>query len=165
MPGKFSLEVDNAEFFSLPDLPGIMDMYHFTERLPSSEEYNRLRESAGWGPLETDVVDRSLPNSIYSVCAEHRDGLVGFGRVVGGGGLCFHIQEVIVLSDYQGKGIGRNLLDLIMAYIRRNAAKRSDVSVMAGKGLEGVYERYGLLEPAEQEHGAGNDDVLERPEV
>ena len=72
-------------------------MYKFIERLPSPKEYNRSRESAGWGKLDISAIEQSLPKSIFAICAELNSKLVGFGRVVGDGGLCFYIQEKIGL--------------------------------------------------------------------
>jgi len=34
-------------------------------------------------------------------------------RVVGDGGLVFYIQDVIVVSSFQGQGIGKMLMDFI----------------------------------------------------
>ena len=130
-------------------------MYKYRERLPTSAEYNGLRESAGWGPLEVSTVERSLPKSVYSICAEHERNLAGFGRVVGDGGLCFYIQEIIVLPEHQGKGIGTCILDRIMEYIDRHATKRSYVAVMVARGLESFYAKYGFWTRPNKKMGPG----------
>lgn len=119
-------------------------MYKFIEKLPTPQEYNMFRESAGWGKLDISIVEHSLPKSIYAVCAKIDSTLVGFGRVVGDGGLCFYIQEIIVLPEHQYNNIGTCILDHIMKYISKNATKRSYVAAMVGKGLEDWYSKYGF---------------------
>ncbi|MGD9212237.1 MAG: GNAT family N-acetyltransferase [Desulfobacteraceae bacterium] len=144
-----------SKFFNMSKKYKIIDMPNYIERLPTCEEYNKLRESAGWGALDASVVKRSLPKTIYSICAEHNGDLIGFGRVVGDGGLCFYIQEIIVSPDHQRKGIGTYFLDRIMEYIGRNATKRSYIAVMVGKGLENFYSKYGFWSRPTTKMGPG----------
>lgn len=36
-------------------------MYKYIERTPTETEYNKLRELAGWGVLDRETVEKSLP--------------------------------------------------------------------------------------------------------
>jgi GNAT superfamily N-acetyltransferase len=130
-------------------------MYKFVEKVPSPEDYNRLRESAGWGKLNLSVVEQSLPKSVYAICAEYDSLLVGFGRVVGDGGLCFYIQEIIVLPEHQNNNIGTSIIEHIMKYISEHATKRSYVAAMVGKGLEDWYSQYGFWPRPTKSMGPG----------
>jgi ribosomal protein S18 acetylase RimI-like enzyme len=130
-------------------------VYKFIEKLPSPEDYNRFRESAGWGKLDISVVEQSLPKSIYAICVEYNSSLVGFGRVVRDGGLCFYIQEIIVLPEHQNHSIGTGILEYIMKYISMNATKRSYVAAMVGKGLKGWYSKYGFWSRPTKSMGLG----------
>ncbi len=130
-------------------------MYKFIERLPSPEEYNMFRESAGWGKLDISTIEQSLPKSIYGVCVEFNSKPVGFGRVIGDGGLCFYIQEIIVLTEHQNNKIGTGILDHIMKYISMNATKRSYVATMVGKNLEDWYSKYGFWTRPTKNMGPG----------
>ena len=85
-----------------------------------------------------------MPNSVYSVVAEYKNELIAFARVVGDGGLCFYIQEIIVHPNHRRKGIASKFMDYIFEYLRRTATKRSYIGVFSGKGLEEFYERYGF---------------------
>jgi hypothetical protein len=130
-------------------------MYKFIERLPSPKEYNRFREAAGWGELDNSTVEKSLPRSIFSVCAEFDNKMVGFGRVVGDGGLCFYVQEIIILPEHQNKKIGTCILERIMRYISMNATKRSYIAAMVGNGLEDWYSKYGFWPRPTKNMGPG----------
>lgn len=39
------------------------------ERLPTPQEYNRLRAAVGWRLYDEDLIARCLPRSLYCVCA------------------------------------------------------------------------------------------------
>ena len=77
------------------------------------------------------------------------------GRILGDNGLAFYIQDVIVLPEYQGIGIGRQLMDRLMAYIRLHAKQNAFIGLMAAVGKESFYERYGFSIRPNQDLGAG----------
>lgn len=111
---------------------------------PSAEGYNRLRRDAGWPEMDVATVERCLPQSLFAVCAFQGDDLVGTGRVVGDGGLCFYIQDVIVLRSHQGRGIGAGIMDRIMGFIAHGSVKNSYLGLMSAVGKEPFYHRYGF---------------------
>jgi len=116
----------------------------YQESVPSASDYNRLRRDAGWPEMDPDVATTCLPRSLYVICAFDGDELVGMGRVVGDGGLCFYIQDVIVLKSHQSLGIGAGLMDRIMEWIEARAVEHSYLGLMAAVGKEGFYHRYGF---------------------
>jgi len=85
-----------------------------------------------------------LQNSLFSVVAVEDDKVVGFGRIVGDGGLYYYIQDVMVHPEFQGKGLGRSLMKALMDYIRTHARAGAFVGLMAAKGLESYYEAFGF---------------------
>jgi GNAT superfamily N-acetyltransferase len=114
------------------------------DKLPSAEEYNHLRSLVGWGTYRDEVIDRALPRSLHCVCALIDGQMVGMARVIGDGGLVYYIQDVIVAPDYQGRGIGTQLMDRVMEYVRAHAHNNSIVGLMAAKGRESFYAKYGF---------------------
>ena len=100
--------------------------YTLVERLPSAAEYNRLRTLVGWGPYQENVIEKSLPHSLYCLCALQGKQLVGMARVIGDAGLVYYIQDVIVAPDHQRRGIGTRLMD--KAITRTPATTRSSAS-------------------------------------
>jgi GNAT superfamily N-acetyltransferase len=130
-------------------------MYTFHEETPSVKQYNGLRELVGWGALDKEAVEQSLPQSVYSVIAKFNDETIAFARVVGDGKLCFYIQEIIVHPDHQQQGIARSFMKYILDYIGDNAIRRSYIGVFAGKGLESFYKEYGFWERPTAVMGSG----------
>jgi GNAT superfamily N-acetyltransferase len=76
-------------------------------------------------------------------------------RTIGDGGLVYYIQDVIVLPDYQGRGIGTRMMDRIMAYVRTHARHNSIIGLMAAKGREPFYEKYGFTRRPNDQLGCG----------
>jgi GNAT superfamily N-acetyltransferase len=130
-------------------------MYTFHEELPTTEKYNELREAVGWGALDAETVGKSLPRSVYVVTAKMNGETVGFARMVGDGGLCFYIQEIIVHPQHQKRGIAKTFMKYIFAFLNANAGKRSYIGVFVGRGLEAFYRKYGFWERPTNAMGPG----------
>ncbi|SCY15950.1 GNAT family N-acetyltransferase [Desulfoluna spongiiphila] len=113
-------------------------------RLPSIEEYQKLRNVVGWWDTDANATKVALNNSLFSVVAIEGETVVGIGRIAGDGGLYFYIQDVIVHPDYQSKGIGKALMKELMTYIKKTAKPGSYIALMSAKGLEKYYEAFGF---------------------
>ena len=132
-----------------------MNDYVLTEQPSSVEEYQVLRIAVGWGEADVVAMRKSIQNSLYWVCLLNNNNAIGCGRVVGDGGLCFYIQDIIVLPEYQGQGLGRLIMDKIMEYVRVNAHCGGFVGFMAAKGTAGFYTKYGFIERPTSDNGPG----------
>jgi GNAT superfamily N-acetyltransferase len=126
-----------------------------SEQLPTPAEYNLLRKAVGWGEYTEDVITRSLPNTIYCLCAYEADRIIGMARIIGDGGMVYYIQDVIVLPEYQRQGIGTQMMDKIMAYIHEHASNNTIIGLMSAVGKEQFYEKYGFDVRPTDKFGAG----------
>jgi GNAT superfamily N-acetyltransferase len=129
--------------------------YQIVEKLPTTEDYNQLRQSVGWGIYKRDVIEQALPNSLYCVCAVMDGEIIGMARIIGDGGLAYYIQDVILKPDYQLQGIGTQLMNKIMEYIRVHANNNSVIGLMAAKDKEPFYTRYGFTVRPDYKTGSG----------
>jgi ribosomal protein S18 acetylase RimI-like enzyme len=114
------------------------------ERNPTLEEYQRLRKAVGWLDVEPEAIEIGLQNSYFSVCVILENKVIGCGRVIGDGGIYFYIQDIIVLPEFQGKGIGTCIMDAIMEYLKANTHNGAFIGLMAAKDTSEFYERYGF---------------------
>lgn len=130
-------------------------MILYNDHPPDAENYNRLRLSVGWGVLPPDVTAAALPKSLYGVTALDGDLIIGCARVVGDGGLCYYIQDVIVMPEYQRQGIGKGLMARVMDYLTKHAPLNAYVGLMAARGREDFYKPYGFIERPNEQFGAG----------
>ena len=122
---------------------------------PSPAGYNRLCAAVGWGSYDESVIAAFLSRSLYGACAVTDGQVIGMARVVGDGGLVFYIQDVIVLPEPQGQGIGAALMERVMAYLTAHAHPGTIVGLMAAAGKEAFYERYGFTRRPTERLGAG----------
>src|SRR5688572_24815122 len=75
-----------------------------------------LSEESYWCPgVSREVVEKSIENSL---CFGLYDGeeQVGFARVVTDAATFAYLGDVFVLSPYRGRGLGRRLLEAVMAH-------------------------------------------------
>ena len=113
-------------------------------RSPTVSEYRKLRGLVGWWKTDENAIGLALKNSLFSVVAVEHYTVIGFGRVIGDRGLYFYIQDLIIHPDFQAKGLGKSLMKELMGYITSNAKSGAFVGIMAAKGLEKYYERFGF---------------------
>lgn len=113
-------------------------------RSPTLSEYKKLRGLVGWRETDENATDMALTNSLFSAVAVERETVIGFGRVVGDGGLYFYIQDLIIHPEFQNKGFGKSLMKVLMSYIKAIAKSGAFVGLMAAKGLEKYYESFGF---------------------
>jgi len=137
-----------------------MKNYKYVNKLPAPNEYNTLRKNVGWGEMPIDIVEKSFKKTLYGVSVYHNDEIIGSGRIVGDDGLCFYVQDIIVMKTYQSKGIGTKIVELLMEYIEKNGVYNSYVGLLAAKGLEKFYNKFGFIERPNEFFGSGMFQVL-----
>lgn len=125
------------------------------ESIPSVEAFISLRTAVGWKSPETVAVEKGLKNSLFMVCAEFEGKIVGCGRIIGDSGFVYYIQDIIVLPKYQGQGIGAKIMDRIMDYLKKQCVENAIIGLMAAKGKESFYKKYGFIERPNDTLGAG----------
>lgn len=80
------------------------------------EEIINLYQSVGWtNYLErTDILEEAYANSLCVLGAYDDDRLIGIIRAVGDGRTIVFVQDIIVLPEYQRRGIGTELLRAVV---------------------------------------------------
>ena len=80
---------------------------------PSPEVYLDLFETTGWNDeyhVSAEELRRANATSQFMVSAYDGERLVGYGRLLSDGVLHAMIYDLIVLPEYQGRGIGGTIL-------------------------------------------------------
>lgn len=80
------------------------------------DELRDLYDAVGWTSYtdDMDVLIKGYENSLKILAAFEDEKLLGVIRAVGDGYTIIFIQDILVLPDYQRKGIGKALLDSMM---------------------------------------------------
>ncbi|GLR03492.1 N-acetyltransferase [Vibrio hyugaensis] len=122
----------------------------YEEHPPSPQEYCEMRVKAGLSPKSLKAAEIGLPNSLYGVSIRDGEVLIAMGRVVGDGACNFEIVDIAVDPSYQGKGLGRKVMEYIDGYLSSAALEGSYVSMIADEPV--FYEKLGyrLVAPKSQ---------------
>ena len=121
------------------------------------EDYNNMRLAVGWRVLNPIQADTGLKNSAYLVSAWDDKKPVGMARVISDGGYMTLIVDVMVVPEYQGQGIGKQLLENINSWLDSlgESGNCIMVNLMATTGNEGFYEKLGFEARPNDRMGAG----------
>lgn len=140
--------------------------YELISNTLCASDFIRLRESAGWSKPHTAQIEAGLRNSLFTVAAVYRGQVIGMGRLVGDGFTICYIQDLIVLPEYQGKGIGTAIMNALITYIRDHAISETCVTMglFATKGNEAFYEPFGFCVRPNDRKGAGMEMSIKAKE-
>lgn len=111
---------------------------------PSVEEYLQLRREAGLSSKSLEAATVGLGNSLFSVTIFDGSTLIGMGRIIGDGGAFFQIVDIAVNPGYQGRGLGKQVMKELMAYLDEHTYEGSYVSLIADEPANKLYEKFGF---------------------
>jgi ribosomal protein S18 acetylase RimI-like enzyme len=110
------------------------------------EEIVDLYKSAGWwqeSPEARAVIPSMIHGSFCFMVARTLEGrIIGMGRVISDGCSDAYIQDVVVLQDYRGQKVGRELVRRLTRFC--SARKISWIGLVAEPGTQGMYEDLGF---------------------
>jgi len=119
--------------------------FEYRQTTPDIDALYALYQTTGWYdeyPIHIDELALAIGNSQFTLCAYAGEKLVGFGRVVTDGALHAMIYEMIVEPGYQGKGIGKAILQMLVDNCRQ--ANIRDIQLFCARGKRGFYEKHGF---------------------
>lgn len=127
------------------------------ENIDNVEEYNYLFDIVGWGSYPKEISKKALSNNIYSVSIYDNDNIIGYGRLIGDGIIFLYIHDVMVKPEYQGKGIGKTIMQKLLSKVEELRKENPDLLLYLGasKGKEDFYRKCGFITREEAGLGAG----------
>ena len=111
------------------------------ESTPSPEDYVALRHRSGLSAKSLEAAQKGLPNSLYAVHFKYEAQTIAMGRVIGDGACFFEIVDIAVDPEFQGQGLGKQIMTYIDHYLEQAAMVGSYVSMIADK--PDFYEKLG----------------------
>ena len=126
------------------------------------EEYLGLRKAVGWSIFPIEQASAGLDNS-HVICLRDGERPVAMGRIIWDHGYSVLIADVIVDPQYQGQGLGRELMKNIMDHLRGllKPGYRILVSLLAAENKEGFYKKFGFIERPTEIFGPGMHQWLD----
>ena len=118
----------------------------FKENIITAKNVTEFQQKMGWTVDPVDLWEKSLSNTVYSIAAVNGTEIIGMGRLLGDAAIYWYVNDVYVLTQYQGQGIGREIMKRLLDYIKSNGIHKTEVSVclMCAQGKEGFYEQFGF---------------------
>ena len=133
-----------------------MDIEYIENRL-SAKDVIQFQRKMKWNEDPIEQWERSLSKTLFSVIALKGDEMIGMGRLLGDAAIYWYIQDVFILTEYQGLGIGTEIVKRLIRHVKKNSIWGTSVSLylMSAKGKEGFYEKFGFLRRPHDSEGAG----------
>lgn len=119
--------------------------------------YLSLRAEVGWKPLTEKQAKTAIEGSLLTVVAYDKDKPVGMGRLVGDGAVICYIQDLIVIPEYQGMGVGNQIIESLIDYVEEIQLPGTQMmlDLMCAVGRESFYKKYGFITRPTDKLGPG----------
>lgn len=115
------------------------------DRLATPAEHRALCTAVGWaGVMNLDAAEDALAGSLFGVVALEEGQVVAMGRAVGDGAMFFYLQDIAVDPAWQGRGIGRRVVERLIAQVRARAPGPAFVGLFATEAARTLYARLGF---------------------
>ncbi|HEY1812763.1 MAG TPA: GNAT family N-acetyltransferase [Kofleriaceae bacterium] len=120
--------------------------YELDPTPPSLADYLALRAGSGLSPKSEAQARGALANS-WAFCHVRDDAghTVAMGRVIGDGGWYFHIADMATLPAHQRRGLGRRVLDHLIARIDEVAPPGAFITLLADPPGQPLYRAAGFV--------------------
>lgn len=111
-------------------------------RLDVDAIHRFLTEDAYWSPgIARDVVERAIANSLCFGLHAPDGSLAGFARVVGDRATFAYLADVFVLPAHRGRGLGKWLVETVLAHPDVRGMSRIR---LVTDDAQGLYARFGF---------------------
>ena len=122
-----------------------------------TKEFCRLRESVGFQKLTAEQAETVLSNTQILVNAVNNGRSVGIVRVLTDFVTDAYITDVIVSPDFQGKGLGKQLVNEALERLKEHSVEEVKLacSLYANPGKESFYANFDFQELPNDKYGYG----------
>lgn len=119
-------------------------MINITHTIIPVDIYRHLRVASCLSAKLHEAAELGLKNSLHSVLLRDDAGnALGMGRVIGDGGCFCQVVDICVLPEWQGRGLGKIIMEDIIAYIA-TLPESCYISLLADGEAYRLYEKYGF---------------------
>ena len=71
------------------------------------DDFINIRHSLNWNMIPKKLVESAIDGSMINISVFDNDKCIGVGRIVGDGALKGMLTDIMVLKEYQNKGVGK----------------------------------------------------------
>ncbi len=129
----------------------------YIDKAPSLEEYKEMRRLVNFMVLSDRIAQNALNNAFHITTARVGGRAVGMIRVLSDGSYANFITDVIVIPEYQHKGIGTEMMRRTVVFMRSTLEDGETIVLylMSANGKEPFYKRFGFRTRPNEVWGAG----------
>jgi GNAT superfamily N-acetyltransferase len=117
------------------------------------QTYQALRVACGLSAKTDEACEIGLKNSLYSLLLKENERIIGMGRVIGDGGCFCQVVDICVLPEYQGKGLGKLIMQRITNFIKNQLPTSCYTSLIADGNASYLYEQFGFKDTLPESKG------------
>ncbi len=123
------------------------DRYELIGEAPPVDAYVALRTDAGLSPKTREQGVAAIAGTWFFCHVRDRSTgeVVAMGRVIGDGGWYFHIADIATPPAHQGRGLGRTVMETLIARIRSAAPAQPYITLLADPPGRRLYEQFGFV--------------------
>ena len=111
-----------------------------------TEQLKYLFNQTGWWDEEDneipEIMEKIIQGSFCFALAQMDDRVIGMGRAISDGVRDAYIQDVAVLEEFRGKGIGVLIMDEIVKYLK--SKNITWISLISEPKAVSFYQRFGF---------------------
>lgn len=118
------------------------------------QEYNELRNKVNWKKIDIIRAEKALQESKYVKKVVLNNNPIAMGRAISDG-MYVLIVDVVVIPEYQNKGIGKMVINRLLEEIEKDTkdGDATSITLIAVSGKEGFYEKCGFIKLPHGETG------------
>lgn len=129
----------------------------YIDKAPTLEEYMEMRRAVNFMVLSERIASNALNNAFHITTVRDSGRAIGMIRVLSDGSYANFITDVMVIPEYQHRGIGKELMRRTMEYMRGTLLPGETIVLylMSAIGREDFYKQFGFRERPNEVWGAG----------
>lgn len=130
-------------------------MNYLVKKNIKPEDFISIRKNLSWNDIPFNLVKRALTGSMINISVFDNKKCVGVGRIVGDGALKGMLTDIMVIKEYQNKGIGKiivtTLINELFSKLKDGECFQLEASPTAGN--REFYIKCGLKYRPENQDG------------
>ena len=132
-------------------------MIEYIDEAPTLDEYKEMRRAVNFMALSDRIASNALNNAFHITTARDNGRAIGMIRVLSDGSYANFITDVMVIPEYQHRGIGKEMMRRTIDFMYGTLEKGEKIALylMSATGREPFYKQFGFRERPNEVWGAG----------
>ncbi|MCI5578187.1 MAG: GNAT family N-acetyltransferase [Oscillospiraceae bacterium] len=137
----------------------------YIDKAPTLEEYKEMRRAVNFMVLSDRIASNALNNAFHITTVRDNGKAIGMIRVLSDGSYANFITDVIVIPEYQKRGIGTEMVRRTVDFMKTTLQPGETIVLylMSAIGKESFYKQFGFRERPNEVWGAGMSQWITKP--